>query len=630
MLSLYRRHRPRTFDAVVGQEHIVRTLRNAIELDKVHHAYLFVGSRGTGKTSMAKLLACALNAEGGARADFDPESSSARAILAGTSLDVVEMDAASNNSVDDIRELRENVALAPMQGGKRVYILDEAHMLTTAAWNAFLKTLEEPPQHVVFVLATTEAHKVPPTIIDRCHRFDFQRPSLEQIAGVLRRVAGEEGIQIPDAAVGMLARAATGSFRDALGTLEQLVTYGGNEVKLDDVLEILGVADAELVLAAGEALADRDPRGALLTVQSLSESGRDFTQFMRDLSAHLRHLFVVQTLGHVPDSFSVTAEHTDRLAAQADRLSQGEILRAIDFLAAAIAAVKDGSEPRIQLEMALLKATQPQADLSLQALMFRIDQLEEAVGKSDAVDGSAAAPESPAPAPAAPASAPASAAGASAPASAAGASAPASAAGASAPASAAGASAPASAARASAPASAARASSADSAAPASPAASRASAAAAAAPAPQPRAPKSAPAAAVAPRAESSPQPVGAVEFDQVVALWPAVAQAVAEQNGMLSAALSAATPTALDGDRLTIAFPADAAFVKKKAEQGRDLVANAVRGITGHPLTLDFELSDAVAPPAGPATLDHDQLIERLRAEFGAEEVFDEPDEERD
>jgi DNA polymerase-3 subunit gamma/tau len=550
MLSLYRRHRPRTFDAVVGQEHIVMTLRNAIELDKVHHAYLFVGSRGTGKTSMAKLLACALNAEGGARADFDPESAVARAILNGTSLDVVEMDAASNNSVDDIRELRENVALAPMQGGKRVYILDEAHMLTTAAWNAFLKTLEEPPQHVVFVLATTEAHKVPATIIDRCHRFDFQRPSLEQIAGVLKRVAAEEGIEIPDAAVGMLARAATGSFRDALGTLEQLVTYGGTEVKLDDVLEILGVADAELVLRAGESLADRNPRDALLTVQALSESGRDFTQFMRDLSAHLRHLFVVQTLGHVPDSFSVTAGHTDQLAAQAGRLSQGEILRAIDFLAAAIAAVKDGSEPRIQLEMALLKATQPQADLSLQALMFRLDQLEAAVAPAQA-SSTAPAPDQ------------------------------------------------------------------------TPASKEVRAAASASPT---RAGSSAPAAAVA--SEPDPRPVGSVELDQIVSLWPAVAEAVAEENGMLSAALSAATPAALDADRLTVSFPADAAFVKKKAEQCRDVVANAVRGITGQSLALAFELGDA--PAAGPATLDHDQLIERLRAEFGAEEVFEDPDEEKD
>jgi DNA polymerase-3 subunit gamma/tau len=267
---------------------------------------------------------------------------------------------------------------------------------------------------------------------------------------------------------------------------------------------------------------------------------------MRDLSAHLRHLFVVQTLGEVPDSFSVTAQHTDLLAAQAERFSQGEILRTIDFLASAIAAVKDGSEPRIQLEMALLKATQPQADLSLQALMFRIEQLEARLGGAPAEQSAPAAPAS-----AAPASAPP-------------------------------------------------------------------------PAPARSAPAG-PVAAVAidPEAEADPVPVGEVDLEHLQAIWPAVAEAVTEENGMVGAALGAARPMALESERVTVAFPPDAAFVKKKAEANRELVQRALRGLTGHALAVTYELRED-ALPAGPALLGEEELIERLRAEFAAEEVFDE------
>ena len=231
--SLYRRHRPQTFDEVVGQEHVVRTLRNAVEGDRVHHAYLFVGSRGTGKTSMAKILARSLNCVNGPTATPCGECEPCRAIAAGSSLDVIEMDAASNRSVDDVRELRERVGYAPAAGRWKVYILDEAHMLTNEAWNAFLKTLEEPPPNTVFVLATTEPQKVMATIVDRCQRFDFQRPSLEQIAEVVRRVSEAEGIEIEDGAVALISRSAAGSFRDALGTLDQLVAFAGPKIETD-------------------------------------------------------------------------------------------------------------------------------------------------------------------------------------------------------------------------------------------------------------------------------------------------------------------------------------------------------------------------------------------------------------
>ncbi|MGA9874749.1 MAG: DNA polymerase III subunit gamma/tau, partial [Solirubrobacteraceae bacterium] len=301
--SLYRKHRPRSFADVVGQDPVVRTLRHAVQRGNVHHAYLFVGSRGTGKTSMAKILASCLNCErrvGGSSIEPCGVCDSCRSIASATSLDVIEMDAASNNSVDDIRELRDSVVFAPVSGRHKVYILDEAHMLSQAAWNAFLKTLEEPPPNTVFVLATTEAGKVPATVVDRCHRFDFHRPAVEQIASVVTRAAVAESIEIPPEAVAAIARSATGSFRDALGTLEQLVTYSGARIELDDVLAVLGVADEQLLADAFDAVAAGDARGALLAVARCAEGGRDAGSFTRDLEGRARELLIVQTLEGVP------------------------------------------------------------------------------------------------------------------------------------------------------------------------------------------------------------------------------------------------------------------------------------------------------------------------------------------
>ncbi len=358
----------------------MRTLSNAVTRGKVHHAYLFVGSRGTGKTSTAKILAACLNCEQGPTIEPCGVCDSCVSIANATSLDVIEMDAASNNSVDDIRDLREKVSYAPVSGRHKVYILDEAHMLSPQAWNAFLKTLEEPPPRTIFVLATTEAQKVLPTVVDRCHRFDFGRPTVEQVAKVLHRVAAKEQIEIEPGAVALIARHATGSFRDALGTLEQLVTYAGSDqITSADVLAVLGVADAEQLFEAVDAVVAHDPAEALRVAARLTASGRDPGQLIRDLEVHGRELLAVQVLEEVPEELRVTPERDARLQAQAQALTGTDVVRLLELVASALEATANGAQSRIQLELVLIKAAAPEVDPSTVALLARIERLEDAL-----------------------------------------------------------------------------------------------------------------------------------------------------------------------------------------------------------------------------------------------------------
>ena len=376
MTALYRKYRPQTFAEVVGQEAVVRTLTNAIEQGKVRQAYLFAGPRGTGKTSLARILAKSVNCQHGPTATPDNTCHSCVAITNGSSLDVIEMDAASQRGIDDIREIRERVVLQPVEGRSKVYILDEAHQLTDAAWNALLKLIEEPPPHLLFIFCTTELQKVLPTVRSRCQTFVFQRPRLPELISKLRLIADAEEIDVPDAALALIARGGRGAYRDAESTLDQLASATGGAITVQDVLQLLGAVEDEVLFRLCDQVVDGDTAGALVFLEELSERGQDLGRLVTDLLEHLRHLLLVQHMNEVPDSLPVTDEARERLREQANQLPPA-VLRLIDLLAVAVDDMRQGGDPRLPLELALVKVTRPASDLSRESLAFRLERLEQ-------------------------------------------------------------------------------------------------------------------------------------------------------------------------------------------------------------------------------------------------------------
>jgi len=351
-----RKHRPMSFAEVTGQTHVVRTLTNALTSGRTAHAYLFSGMRGVGKTTMARILAKALNCEKGPTSTPCLTCASCREIGAGTSFDVMEIDGASSNSVDDVREMRETIKTAPARGRYRVYIIDEVHMLSTAAFNALLKTLEEPPGHVVFVFATTESHKIPQTILSRCQHFTFRRIPRREVIDTLKRVAAVEGIAIDERSLSALARASEGSLRDALSLLDQAVAFGGKQVAAEDLVILLGSVPHELLRAVLEAVLARDAAGALRSLAAVQDCGCDVRQFCGELMEHVRNLLVAKVVADAGDLIELGPEEQAEVQADAARLTLDHIQELFRVFLQAEDGIRTSQHPWFVVEMAVVRA----------------------------------------------------------------------------------------------------------------------------------------------------------------------------------------------------------------------------------------------------------------------------------
>lgn len=377
--ALYRVYRPQKFEDVVGQEHITKTLRNQIENNNIGHAYLFSGTRGTGKTSTAKIFARAVNCLESKDQEPCNNCDVCKDILNDNIMDVVEIDAASNNSVDDIRELRESVKYSPTKAKYKVYIIDEVHMLSQGAFNALLKTLEEPPSYVIFILATTEPHKIPATILSRCQRFDFKRVTVKDITSRMKKICSEEGIEVEDKALNLIARNSQGALRDALSILDQCISFGDEKIEYNDVVELLGTVNIEQLFDLAQYIINQDTKESLKVLNEFIVWGKDIRNLINDLIDHFRNLMICKVSADLDEIISLPDEIIDQLRSQADTVNNNDLIRILNILSTTQDNIKTASNPRVVAEVTMMKIAQPMFDESKEALIKRIENLERVI-----------------------------------------------------------------------------------------------------------------------------------------------------------------------------------------------------------------------------------------------------------
>ncbi len=376
--ALYRKFRPTAFEDVKGQEHIITTLQNQIKANRIGHAYLFCGTRGTGKTTVAKIFAKAVNCEHPVNGSPCGECAMCRSIAAGTSMNVIEIDAASNNGVDNIREIREEVTYRPTEGKYKVYIIDEVHMLSIGAFNALLKTLEEPPEYVIFILATTEVHKIPITILSRCQHYDFKRITIDTISARMQELMDAEQVEVEEKAIRYIAKAADGSMRDALSLLDQCIAfYLGQKLTYDHVLEVLGAVDTDVFSRLLRSILARDVPKVLDMVEELVMQGRELTQLAADFTWYLRNLLLVKTSDSIEDVLDVSSENLAQLKEEAQMIEVDMLLRYIRIFSELSGQLKYATQKRVLLEVALIKLCTPAMEVSQDSLLDRIRAVEE-------------------------------------------------------------------------------------------------------------------------------------------------------------------------------------------------------------------------------------------------------------